>query len=678
MVAASKLATRLEKAWTPNERESAVCAAYAWYSTHSRWKKGYATAIEQSHHVPSRTLMNWLTDDTKPRKKTVQFGPTRASIKTVPCKPYERFYDSVEGAVEAVRSLRKGCPPRDDMTLQKALHDHIIFCWEKNWVPPPSYVHAYWLKLQKMEGVQQPTPFTNDRYKNFIERWRLSERMPSDSAARRLAAEKPEVVKAFFDGIDVKHGEQTVHHYGLKEVMSWPCDTRNGANKSFADCLAAGEDRAGNLDESCLTKAAESKDAKGVGPVEAKCFSRCSDGTRESITSVVGGTFGGNLFPRFYIKKGSVWTENHLKYAPKGCKLCLKPDSYMMDGDVFVQVLYALSKELDVSPKYRFLLLVDGHYSRLCPQVQDAAKELGFVLLLFPGSLTHILQPFDQVFGDVKQVYYELMAWARAKHFNNVSLARWISCWEQALAGTLANGEIGKEKIKEAFAKCGIWPVCPDKPVNRLNVRHELRVTKSGEHQDRIPQVPLPDRLKAIIEKLPTKRKTMANKVLSSDTESDEDEGEKENNSPGTQRVKSRRVEMPRTLGTGGDYDDEKRAKEREGRRLAEEKESRKADKQAKRAAKAAEQAAAQAAKKAARQAAQAAKKAEREAAQAAKKAAREDARASAQPARARRRTLEPSMLENMNKDELEALQAALLLAQAKHTQTATAMEANE
>ena len=117
---------------------------------------------------------------------------------------------------------------------------------------------------------------------------------------------------------------------------------------------------------------------------------------------------------------------------------------------------------------------------------------------------------------------------------------------------------------------------------------------------------------------------------------------------------------------------------EREGRRLAEEKESRKADKQAKRAAKAAEQAAAQAAKKAARQAAQAAKKAEREAAQAAKKAAREDARASAQPARARRRTLEPSMLENMNKDELEALQAALLLDQAKHTQTATAMEANE
>ncbi|GHP10573.1 hypothetical protein PPROV_000930400 [Pycnococcus provasolii] len=43
--------------------------------------------------------------------------------------------------------------------------------------------------------------------------------MPSNAAARRLGAEKPEVVQAFFDGCDVKHGEQTIHHYGLKEVM---------------------------------------------------------------------------------------------------------------------------------------------------------------------------------------------------------------------------------------------------------------------------------------------------------------------------------------------------------------------------------------------------------------------------------------------------------------------------
>ena len=37
------------------------------------------------------------------------------------------------------------------------------------------------------------------------------------------------------------------------------------------------------------------------------------------------------------------------------------------------------------------------------------AKELGFDLLLFPGALTHILQPMDDLFGALKRHYYGLI-----------------------------------------------------------------------------------------------------------------------------------------------------------------------------------------------------------------------------------------------------------------------------
>ena len=58
-----------------------------------------------------------------------------------------------------------------------------------------------------------------------------------------------------------------------------------------------------------------------------------------------------------------------------------------------------------VTPTYRFLLVVDGHASRLHPDCQAKAAEIGFDVIIFPGGMTAVLQVMDQVFGSESEVF---------------------------------------------------------------------------------------------------------------------------------------------------------------------------------------------------------------------------------------------------------------------------------
>jgi hypothetical protein len=136
-------------------------------------------------------------------------------------------------------------------------------------------------------------------------------------------------------------------------------------------------------------------EGRGIGPKEAETFWRVSDGDRDSLTCFVGTDCTGKLLPRYYLKEGKVWGEDYLsdgRRPLKDARLLLKSDSYMMDGESLVLILEDLAKELEVTPQHRYALALDGHYSRLEPPVRDAAAKLGFILIVFPGSLTHILQ----------------------------------------------------------------------------------------------------------------------------------------------------------------------------------------------------------------------------------------------------------------------------------------------
>ena len=61
-----------------------------------------------------------------------------------------------------------------------------------------------------------------------------------------------------------------------------------------------------------------------------------------------------------------------------------------MTQEIFKELLVACAKMVPggVSPTNKFLLILDGHSSRIHPDCVDVAKELGFDLLLFPGALT--------------------------------------------------------------------------------------------------------------------------------------------------------------------------------------------------------------------------------------------------------------------------------------------------
>ena len=62
-----------------------------------------------------------------------------------------------------------------------------------------------------------------------------------------------------------------------------------------------------------------------------------------------------------------------------------------------------LKRKYKTSTTNRFLLLVDGHVSRLSLENVEYAEKLGIDIIIFPGHLTHLIQPEDQVFGKFKQ-----------------------------------------------------------------------------------------------------------------------------------------------------------------------------------------------------------------------------------------------------------------------------------
>ena len=62
-----------------------------------------------------------------------------------------------------------------------------------------------------------------------------------------------------------------------------------------------------------------------------------------------------------------------------------------------------LKRKYKTSTTNRFLLLVDGHVSGLSLENVEYAEKLGIDIIIFPGHLTHLIQPEDQVFGKFKQ-----------------------------------------------------------------------------------------------------------------------------------------------------------------------------------------------------------------------------------------------------------------------------------
>jgi hypothetical protein len=156
-------------------------------------------------------------------------------------------------------------------------------------------------------------------------------------------------------------------------------------------------------------------------------------------------------------------------------------------------------------------------------------------------------------------VYYELMAWARAQHFNNVPLKHWIEAFEKALAATLGHPTAGPVTIKHSYGpKTGMYPPDPSICIARLKDRHALRQSKTkGTHDERIPTVERTTDLMVLAEaaRVPRERKPPRLRVqVQAELMAAVQAGEGEP-APSAAAAKRRWVEMPRTIGDGDTYD---------------------------------------------------------------------------------------------------------------------------
>ena len=269
-----------------------------------------------------------------------------------------------------------------------------------------------------------------------------------------------------------------------------------------------------------------------------------------------------------------------------------------------------------VSVTNRFLLIVDGHASRLAAECKEKAAEIGFDVIILPGGMTAVLQIMDQVFGSIKADYTQRMAHARVVSSGRaLDLQGRIRVWCETMRAFRDLG--GAARIKSAAAKLGLYPVSMEASLENLRKR-----TSAPRAEAAVAGGDLAVLADATLNVAGMKRRrvsdiTDAADAVLEDAPTDEDESEDEAEGA-RQPKKSRRVNYPMACWTGSQME-AALAYKAAGVKAAEEE---KVAKRAARKAKAAENAALKA-DAAARRAEKKRKRNELEAATAARRAAK-------------------------------------------------------
>lgn len=169
-------------------------------------------------------------------------------------------------------------------------------------------------------------------------------------------------------------------------------------------------DRVGNLDESgiqgqCRATRSFIKNGRSANRIDSGL-------TRDTETIVSTSFANGKRPPLLFSLKGQKTKERLLQHAPPGTAHVFMGEKAYQTQESWKATLEHLKKTIPggVSPQNRFLLLVDGHASRVSVENVRMACGMGIDILVFPGHLTYYLQPEDQVFGAFKAVWRGAMA----------------------------------------------------------------------------------------------------------------------------------------------------------------------------------------------------------------------------------------------------------------------------
>jgi hypothetical protein len=392
----------------------------------------------------------------------------------------------------------------------------------------------------------------------------------------RTSAENKHAVTAFFNGTTIDwegpDGVKTFKLEGYEEMLDRPCFTDSaGKVHIYRDH----PERMGNHDETYMAPSGKSK---GCAPVAGRINSCQGGGTEAGVTVLSGCTFTGHHWPDVFVFEGKTAARNPLEFASPGCKAFARPDGYMMTWEVYSLVLEELAQNVPgarrggcvkscasrvaltplaraggVSPTHRFLLLVDGHASRLNADCIAKAQALGFDILVFPGGMTALLQLMDQLFGTMKADYTQRVAMEKVTSGGRVlSLARRIGTWCKMKKAFVE--VCGADAAVAAVAKLGIYPPSLPKALENLAARTKDDRTAAAVGDGDVSMLSAQSQRIGGLKRRRVSDITAAFAAAGSDTDS-EGEGAEEEQETAAPAKKSRRCNYPAALFSGSGFD---------------------------------------------------------------------------------------------------------------------------
>lgn len=205
-----------------------------------------------------------------------------------------------------------------------------------------------------------------------------------------------------------------------------------------------------------------------------------------------------------------------------------------------------------MSPTHRFLLMVDGHSSRLHADCLAKAKEIGFDMIIFPGGMTAVLQIMDQVFGAIKKDFTQRAQMARVfSSGRSLDLQGRIRIWCEAKRAFEETG--GPSKIKSAAVKLGLFPVSLAASLENLAARTRAPKTAAAVAGGDLSILADKTVRTAGLKRRRVSDLTDAVEAMLDDSPSDGEEAEGAAGGA-SQPAKSRRVNYPVTCWTGSEF----------------------------------------------------------------------------------------------------------------------------
>jgi len=290
--------------------------------------------------------------------------------------PYETVRSHVKGERQSpTRGRIPVISKQNEVELKRALHEMKKMCHGAN----VSDLRVLGKGISEVDGshcFKNSIP-SRGWARRFISRHNLSLRVPENISKARMENEKPEVLQGFY-----KKVEET-----YKELIP--------AGLTSAHIF--------NVDESGLCVV--NKSGKVIAAKGDKCVRARKSGERgENITVIACANASGTvILPPTVIFKGKTLNEDLMKGAADGVVFAHSQSSFI-DSELFC---HWFDRFVQLIPPVRpVLLFSDGHVSRIIYALISKAIAHGIHILLFPGHLTHLLQPLDlTTFGPLKKMF---------------------------------------------------------------------------------------------------------------------------------------------------------------------------------------------------------------------------------------------------------------------------------